>query len=471
MHVLALLAAEDDAGSGAGGLVQIGILLLIPLAMYFLMIRPQRRRMREQQAMQSALEVGDEVMTDRRHLRLHHRLRGRHRLGGDRRRRADPRQPRLAAGQGPHRDRRVRAGADGRQGHADRQGRQQRSRRTGRTRRTRRPTPTPPSARRRNDPPPPLGVVARLRRRHVRPAGDQPRRSATRRPSASTCRAASPSCWRPESGATGDDLLVIRDLIRDELENRGIGEPDVRVEGSNIVVDLPGVKDQRDALDAVDVAGIVTLRPVYQCFGAARARGAARAVPGSTVPGSTPRRHGRDRHHADDDADGRRDVADDRAGDDHARRPASAAATCRRAELYARPQSVPPTDAAGDDRRRPSATRRARRPASTVPATSIPTTGTTVPATTPETTVLRTIDGGQCVVGPRRRRRRRGLQPRQRRGAAHPGPGLDGHRRPQRRRRGGLERPRRGSATTAPRRARRGSWPSSSTTSSSRSRR
>ena len=35
-----------------------------------------------------------------------------------------------------------------------------------------------------------------------------------------------------------------------------------------------------------------------------------------------------------------------------------------------------------------------------MPATSIPSTGTTVPATTPETTVLRTIDGGQCIVGP-----------------------------------------------------------------------
>jgi preprotein translocase subunit YajC len=62
MHLLAILAA-DDGGNGAAGLVQIGILLLIPLAMYFLMIRPQRRRMREQQAMQTSLEVGDEVMT------------------------------------------------------------------------------------------------------------------------------------------------------------------------------------------------------------------------------------------------------------------------------------------------------------------------------------------------------------------------------------------------------------------------
>src|SRR6476661_4717657 len=68
----------------------------------------------------------------------------------------------------------------------------------------------------------------------------------------------------PEKGASAGDLLVIRDLIRSELENRGIAEPDVRVEGSNIIVDLPGVKDQRQALDAVDVAGIVSLRPVMQ---------------------------------------------------------------------------------------------------------------------------------------------------------------------------------------------------------------
>ena len=66
-------------------------------------------------------------------------------------------------------------------------------------------------------------------------------------------------------GAGDEDLIVIRDLIRDELEQRGIAEPDVRVEGSNVIVDLPGVKDQQDALDAVDIAGIVSLRPVLQC--------------------------------------------------------------------------------------------------------------------------------------------------------------------------------------------------------------
>ena len=46
-----------------GGLVSIGVLLLIPVAMYFLLIRPQRRRQRAQQELQSSLDVGDEVMT------------------------------------------------------------------------------------------------------------------------------------------------------------------------------------------------------------------------------------------------------------------------------------------------------------------------------------------------------------------------------------------------------------------------
>ncbi len=63
MHALSLLAAASNTSSGASGLVSMGIFLLIPVAMYFLLIRPQRRRQREQAAMQAAIGVGDEVMT------------------------------------------------------------------------------------------------------------------------------------------------------------------------------------------------------------------------------------------------------------------------------------------------------------------------------------------------------------------------------------------------------------------------
>jgi preprotein translocase subunit YajC len=57
------LVANADSGGGGGALIQLGILLLIPFAMYFFMIRPQRRRMREQQDMQRAIQVGDEIVT------------------------------------------------------------------------------------------------------------------------------------------------------------------------------------------------------------------------------------------------------------------------------------------------------------------------------------------------------------------------------------------------------------------------
>jgi preprotein translocase YajC subunit len=64
LPLLATLLASGDEGTSTGAAVmQYGILLLIPVAMYFLLIRPQRKRARDQAAMQSALGVGDEVIT------------------------------------------------------------------------------------------------------------------------------------------------------------------------------------------------------------------------------------------------------------------------------------------------------------------------------------------------------------------------------------------------------------------------
>lgn len=60
MHVLTILAQDDGGG---GGIASLGIFLLIPIAMYFLLIRPQRKRQRETLALQAAIGVGDEVMT------------------------------------------------------------------------------------------------------------------------------------------------------------------------------------------------------------------------------------------------------------------------------------------------------------------------------------------------------------------------------------------------------------------------
>jgi preprotein translocase subunit SecD len=94
----------------------------------------------------------------------------------------------------------------------------------------------------------------------------------------------------PTGDASSEDLEVIRDLIRDELERRGIAEPDVRVQGETIVVDLPGVRDQQDALDAVNVSGVVELRPVLNLSDCspAPAIGDTGAVDGVSAPDSVP---------------------------------------------------------------------------------------------------------------------------------------------------------------------------------------
>jgi preprotein translocase subunit YajC len=61
MQALSIFAATTKSSSNPLGLFVP--MLLIGAAMYFLMIRPQRRKMRAQTALQSQIEVGDEVMT------------------------------------------------------------------------------------------------------------------------------------------------------------------------------------------------------------------------------------------------------------------------------------------------------------------------------------------------------------------------------------------------------------------------
>jgi preprotein translocase subunit YajC len=60
MHVLSIVAATQSKSNPLGLFVPM---ILIGAAMYFLMIRPQRRKMRNQATLQSSIDVGDEVMT------------------------------------------------------------------------------------------------------------------------------------------------------------------------------------------------------------------------------------------------------------------------------------------------------------------------------------------------------------------------------------------------------------------------
>ena len=60
---LGLIAAEDSSSGGGAAIFQLFFFGLIFVAMYFLLIRPQRRRTREAQELNRALAEGDEVQT------------------------------------------------------------------------------------------------------------------------------------------------------------------------------------------------------------------------------------------------------------------------------------------------------------------------------------------------------------------------------------------------------------------------
>src|SRR3989304_4006888 len=57
------LLAQESGNTSSGSLISLALPLLMIVGFYFLLIRPQRSKQRAQQALLSALEVGDEVMT------------------------------------------------------------------------------------------------------------------------------------------------------------------------------------------------------------------------------------------------------------------------------------------------------------------------------------------------------------------------------------------------------------------------
>ncbi len=59
------LAATTNGGAATGSsiLVMVGWIAIMLVAMYFLMIRPQRKKQKEEKQMRENLQVGDEVVT------------------------------------------------------------------------------------------------------------------------------------------------------------------------------------------------------------------------------------------------------------------------------------------------------------------------------------------------------------------------------------------------------------------------
>ncbi len=57
-------------------------------------------------------------------------------------------------------------------------------------------------------------------------------------------------------------LDVAVDIIRQRVDSIGVAEPEIQRQGDNVVVNLPGVKDQQEALDLIGRTGAVEMRPV-----------------------------------------------------------------------------------------------------------------------------------------------------------------------------------------------------------------
>lgn len=57
-------------------------------------------------------------------------------------------------------------------------------------------------------------------------------------------------------------LSVAVDIIRQRVDSIGVAEPEIIRQGTTVVVNLPGVKDQQEALNLVGRTGAVEMRPV-----------------------------------------------------------------------------------------------------------------------------------------------------------------------------------------------------------------
>ena len=63
MFITILAQTATPAGTPASGLISLLPFVFIFVAMYYIMIRPQMRRQKEQQRLVSALKTGDRVVT------------------------------------------------------------------------------------------------------------------------------------------------------------------------------------------------------------------------------------------------------------------------------------------------------------------------------------------------------------------------------------------------------------------------
>ena len=69
---------------------------------------------------------------------------------------------------------------------------------------------------------------------------------------------------KPEGTYDAANLDVAVEIIRSRVDSIGVAEPEIILQGGTVIVNLPGVKDQQQALDIIGRTGELLLRPVLQ---------------------------------------------------------------------------------------------------------------------------------------------------------------------------------------------------------------
>jgi preprotein translocase subunit SecD len=87
----------------------------------------------------------------------------------------------------------------------------------------------------------------------------------------------------PTKEFKSDALAKAVEIIRNRVDALGVAEPDVSLQGDNIVVDLPGVENRDKARDLVGTTAELRFRPVLQVFPSGTAATTTTTAPGATT--------------------------------------------------------------------------------------------------------------------------------------------------------------------------------------------
>jgi preprotein translocase subunit SecD len=91
----------------------------------------------------------------------------------------------------------------------------------------------------------------------------------------------------PKGQVKSGTLDQVIAIIRNRVDALGVAEPDIHREGDNIIVQLPGVKNQQQALELVGQTAELRFRPVLQQLPPEPVATTTTAAPTTTTPGAT----------------------------------------------------------------------------------------------------------------------------------------------------------------------------------------